>query len=134
MSIADRIRLAMQRRGWNQSDLSQRSGVGQTTISAILRGGEPKLSNADAIAAALGVDLEWLAGRSESEEASTPSPHQRAILKIANAIETKGAIWVADQIGSDAPQEPMPNDSISPVPSDPPRKARKTAKPKGDQK
>ena len=57
---AERLRQALRQGGGNKA-VSERSGVPKTTLDGYLRGGEIKLSNALALAAATGVRLEWLA-------------------------------------------------------------------------
>jgi len=57
---AERLREAVESGGGRQT-VADRAGMPVSTLSAYLRGGEMKMSNAAAIARATGVRLEWLA-------------------------------------------------------------------------
>ncbi len=63
--FGQRIRHERQRRGWNMRKLEARSGVSINTISRAERGGDLTLSNAIAMAAALGASLDILLTESE---------------------------------------------------------------------
>ncbi len=64
MSIGNRLRQAMHARNIRQADLSEKSGVSQSLISDYCNDKKvPSLSNARAIAEALGVSLDELADR-----------------------------------------------------------------------
>ena len=58
--FGQRIKRERKRRGWNMRDLRARSGVSINTISRAERGGDPVLSNAIALATALGLSLDIL--------------------------------------------------------------------------
>ncbi len=62
MNLADRIDVAMKMAGYkNQADLSRASGVPETTITRILKGGsQPSIDNLAAIARACRVSMDWL--------------------------------------------------------------------------
>ncbi len=57
---AERLREAVQAAG-GTAEVAKLTGIPQSTLSGYLTGGEMKLSNTTAIAAATGVRLEWLA-------------------------------------------------------------------------
>ncbi|MEI6161368.1 MAG: S24 family peptidase, partial [Roseococcus sp.] len=57
---AERLREAVQAAG-GTAEVAKLTGIPQSTLSGYLTGGEMKLSNSTAIAAATGVRLEWLA-------------------------------------------------------------------------
>ena len=58
-----KIEEALTVRDWTQGQLELRSGVGQSHISQIVRGKtRPRIDIAAALARALGVSLDWLAG------------------------------------------------------------------------
>jgi transcriptional regulator with XRE-family HTH domain len=61
LTVATNVRRLMAHRGWSQPTLSQRAGVGQTTLSSLLRYGDGSdkvatLSTVAAVAKAFGVE------------------------------------------------------------------------------
>lgn len=75
---SERLRRAIKAAGTVQF-IADRSGVPKGTINAYLRGGEMKLSNAVALAAATGVSLEWLAtGQGPMKPGEPVNPQETA--------------------------------------------------------
>lgn len=73
-STAHRIRIAMERRGIKQVELSERTGINKSNISAYLSGKYiPKSENMIKIADVLEVNAFWLTGASVSPD--LPDPH-----------------------------------------------------------
>lgn len=64
-TLAERIQCAMDRRSMTQADLSRATGISTSNIAHIVTGRtkDPQLSNVLKIATALGVSLDYLAGR-----------------------------------------------------------------------
>ncbi len=71
MELRDRIAVAMKAAGMSQADLCRATNMGSSKISQLLKGKveDPRLSTAIKVADALGVSLDYLAGR-----ASPPPP------------------------------------------------------------
>lgn len=65
MELKDRIAYAMKSKGLKQADLCRMTGMTSSKISQLLNGKtyDPRLSTAILLADALGVSLDWLAGR-----------------------------------------------------------------------
>lgn len=64
LTLARNVRTLMERRGWSQVTLARKAGVGQTTLSALLRYGDgiektATMDTVQAIARALGVEA-WV--------------------------------------------------------------------------
>lgn len=68
MELKDRIAAAMKKKGMSQADLCKATGMGSSKVSQLLKGKtyDPRLSTAILLANALGVSLDWLAGREQS--------------------------------------------------------------------
>lgn len=111
----DRLRLAV-REGGGPKLVSGKAGIPTTTLQGYLTGGEMKLSNAIALAAATGVRLEWLArGEGPMREGDAPAPG--AFREAATGYDHKPSppdewdhanlAWALEfaekQIGQDAP-------------------------------
>lgn len=66
MELRDRIATAMKAAGMSQADLCRATQMGSSKVSQLLKGKveDPRLSTAIKIADALGVSLDYLAGRS----------------------------------------------------------------------
>lgn len=63
LSLAERIRLARNRSGLDQTDLALTVGVSSKTVSRWERGAhEPKATELSALASALDVSVSWLLG------------------------------------------------------------------------
>ena len=64
-TLAERIQYAMNKRGMTQADLARATGIGTSNIAHIVTGRtkDPRVSNVLKIARALGVSLDYLAGR-----------------------------------------------------------------------
>ena len=64
-TLAERIQYAMDRRGMTQADLARATGIGTSNIAHIVTGRtkDPRISNVMKIAHALGVSLDYLAGK-----------------------------------------------------------------------
>ena len=63
MSVTgERLEQALRRRDWEQSDLADRLGITQGTISKIIRGRTSNSRWLPRMASELGVSLEWLQG------------------------------------------------------------------------
>lgn len=91
-TFPDRLRQAMDGRGWNQTDLARASGVPQTTISRYLRQAEDKPRHKVwQLARALGQSIDWLdKGLGEMvNEAGSWSDPTAALLNFAERL--KGA-------------------------------------------
>lgn len=73
MELKDRVAAAMKAKGMSQADLCRAAGITSSKASYILQGKttDPRLSTAIRIADALGVSLDYLAGR----EQPPPRPH-----------------------------------------------------------
>lgn len=73
MALSERILAAMKARNMSQADLVRSSHMGSSKVSQILKGSvkDPRLSTMVAIADALDVSLDYLAGR----EQPPPRPH-----------------------------------------------------------
>ena len=64
--LGERIREARQRKGWSQTELARVSGVGRSLIANVEHGRKSmSLKSARAIARALGVSIDFLAGTFE---------------------------------------------------------------------
>lgn len=62
-TYSDRLLYLLAVNGWSQSDLAEKSGVSQASISNYLyKGRIPKLDIAAKISVALGVSMDWFAG------------------------------------------------------------------------
>lgn len=62
-TIANRIRIALDKRGMKQADLVEKTRIGKSSISTYISGAyEPKQKNIYRIASALNVDETWLMG------------------------------------------------------------------------
>lgn len=63
-NISENIQKALDERGMTQADLARRTGLSTAVVSQIVSGKtkDPRLSNVIAIANALGVSLDYLAG------------------------------------------------------------------------
>ena len=62
-TIANRIRIALDKRGMKQADLVEKTKIGKSSISTYISGAyEPKQKNIYRIASALNVDETWLMG------------------------------------------------------------------------
>ena len=67
--FSERLKRARWEKDWSVAKLSEVSGVLDCTISAYERGKSgPGLYNAVRLADALGVSLDWLAGRTDEKE------------------------------------------------------------------
>ncbi len=69
--LRQRVLLAMDEKGLNQSELAREIGVDRSTISQLLSSPLPRVPNAQVVggcAAALGVSADWLLGLSERPE------------------------------------------------------------------
>ncbi len=58
-----RLEAVLSRRKWRPTDLARETGLSIGTIRQVLRGSLPSVHNARKIADALGVSLDWLAGK-----------------------------------------------------------------------
>lgn len=67
MKTSQKIDQTLGQRDLRPAWLARASGLSEATISRIRHGAEPSLSQASAIARALGVSLEWLASEGEKE-------------------------------------------------------------------
>jgi transcriptional regulator with XRE-family HTH domain len=66
MTFGERLKEARLAKGWTHTKLAEVSGVHENNISTYERGiYEPRIFTAVCLADALGVSLDWLAGRSE---------------------------------------------------------------------
>lgn len=67
MELKDRIAQAMKNAGMSQADLCRATNMGSSKVSQILKGkvADPRLSTTIKIADALGVSLDYLAGRED---------------------------------------------------------------------
>lgn len=80
--FGQRISSALEFREWTQGQLSLRSGVGQSHISQILRERKmPRLDIAAALARALDVSLDWLAGLPERHPEAL-APDEAELLRL----------------------------------------------------
>lgn len=64
-SLAERIQYALDKQGISQADLARRSGLSTSVVAQIVTGytKDPRFMSVLRIAEALGVSLEYLAGR-----------------------------------------------------------------------
>lgn len=73
MDIAHRIDIAMRIAGLkNQADLCRASGVAQSTLARVLKGGQPTIENLDAIAKACNVSIDWIVNGTDSPNTTAP--------------------------------------------------------------
>jgi transcriptional regulator with XRE-family HTH domain len=80
--FASLVIAAMERRGWDQPQLAERSGVSQSSISRMLNGQQaPKLDSAAKLAKALDLSLDELAGLRASRESLTSA--ERTLIDFA---------------------------------------------------
>lgn len=71
MSLGDRIREMREDQGLNQSELAERVGTSQSTISQLEKGKRnPSYRTLQSVADALGVSVSYLLGEEELEELS----------------------------------------------------------------
>ena len=72
MTLADRIRISRERRGWSQNELARRARMTQALISELEAGKrkEPRLTTLRRLAETLGVTTDYLIGmyRDEREQ------------------------------------------------------------------
>lgn len=70
MSFGDRMKEARKRKGLTQKELAQLVNLQESSVS-LYEGNkrEPRLDTAENIASVLGVSINWLLGRSESDDA-----------------------------------------------------------------
>lgn len=66
-TLAERIQYVMEQRGITQADLARKTGMTTSNIAYIVNGKtqDPRLASVLAIAEALGVSLDYLAGREQ---------------------------------------------------------------------
>ena len=84
--VPERLVALREAKGWSQSELGRRSGIGQSTVNR-LEGGLTRNPRAvHAIAAALGTSAEYLLGLTDDEDGSgqvsAPAPSDDRILEI----------------------------------------------------
>ena len=79
-TAGERLQALMELRDISQNMLALRSGVKQRTISGIITGNSPRLDTAAALADALDISLDWLAGRKQKQPAVL-SPDQQVLLE-----------------------------------------------------
>lgn len=90
--LARIVQLARRHRGWSQADLAEAAGVSDETISRIERGAvDPSLVTAAALAEALELSLDTLAGRTRwpavAREPSEPEPpHVEELARLARRL------------------------------------------------
>ena len=100
--IKDRLKQALDLKGWTASDLANRSGIGKGQISRYLHGTIiPKQSKIGAMANALGVSPAWLVGfsvtmdgkeRAEIDVSKLNDINREKLLAYYQAlIDTQGA-------------------------------------------
>lgn len=90
MNMGKRLAECLKAPGWDQTRLAAESGVGQQTISIIIKRDSKRSEHAPALANALGVDINWLlTGKGEKfqrlsvqEPRATYFPKPRAIKNV----------------------------------------------------
>lgn len=89
-----RLQKALDKADIKAAELSRRTGIGKSSISTYLTGGyHPKQENVYKMADALGVNPEWLNGRTESMESTPYENAQIAVSKYnlyRDALRTLG--------------------------------------------
>jgi len=86
-TIGEKLEALMELRGITQGVLELRSGVKQTTISGIItKDRSPRLDTAVALADALDVSLDWLAGRDRKHQPPL-DPEQLALLEAFDRLD-----------------------------------------------
>lgn len=82
-----RVEQLLASRQWTQGQLSAYSGIGQSHISQVIRGLKtPRLDVAMALARALDVSLDWLAGL-PPQEPGILEPDEEELLKAYKALD-----------------------------------------------
>lgn len=80
MNFAEKLKMLLELKGMNQSELSKLCGISQTAISKwLLNKSEPSISNTIAVARALGVTVADLTG----EEPLELKPADRKLLALS---------------------------------------------------
>lgn len=83
-----RLDSAMKTRGWTQGQLEHYSGVGQSHISQIVRGEtRPRIDKAVALARALGVSLDWLAGLPPQPGVDSLEPDAQELVEAYHRLD-----------------------------------------------
>ena len=121
MEFKDRLASAMKRRGMSQADLCRATGMGTSKVSQILKGKvkDPRLSTAAAISDALGVSLDWLAGR-DVTKAAYADPFQAELNRCYEACTPERKARILDTArdaalasGEDAKRDDVQGEGVS---------------------
>lgn len=97
-TVGERLQALMELRNISQNMLALRSGVKQTTISGIINGSAPRLDTAAALADALGVSLDWLAGRQVKDSGATLTPQEERLLQVFRQFDPEEQALALDLI------------------------------------
>lgn len=96
-TIAKRLRHAKKARHLTQAQLSEQSGVPQTTISSLEAGHTTVSGQIISLALALGVTPEWLE-QGINERPNQPTPEEEAIIQLLRALPPDKEATVIDQL------------------------------------
>lgn len=88
----DRVRAAMDAKGWDQVELALQSGVNQSSVSRLLSSGTGHAVTIKKVAGALGVSTDYLYGLSTGDKELVLSPELRA--ELAN-VDREGQMLLA---------------------------------------
>lgn len=108
-SFGERVQVEMEKSGLRPSDLCRRSGLKSGHVSPYLNGKtdrDPRLSTAVAIADALDVSLDYLAGRTDNPSGFTPEELEglridaetRALLRDYDRLTPDGRETIREQV------------------------------------
>lgn len=104
MSIADRLRYAMNEKGWSEGELSRRSGVHQPTINRILSGESksPRRLNMERLARALSVSADWLFFGTQVQN-KEHSVLESSVVYLPTAISNVAPLYKSEKIARKYP-------------------------------
>lgn len=97
MNLGDRIRKLMDEREWSEGELARQSGVNQPTIHRILVGTsrDPRASNLDKIAGALGTSAEFLRHGKPGDDVDSRGVSSIPIRKVPIISSVQAGAWTA---------------------------------------
>lgn len=102
MDFCDRLKIALERKGWSAADLARKTGIGEGAISCYKKGTyKASQRNLELIANALDVPIPWLMGLEDEECANqakefadlfsrlTPEQQERELAYIRSLVDNR---------------------------------------------